>query len=288
MKIKYILFFLLIVTFRATAQKGDYIPLLDTNKLWIVAMRLEFGELQITEYHIGDRIVYNDTVYYELYDEVSTNPNYMREDTVEKKIYVDCYDLPDPCEDVLLYDFSLDTGDSIYFDSGYLYVDSVNYIDDKYRTIYLGEPNWEGQLIWAEGIGSLAGILQTQCTPGLQGMGQTELNCLYLNDQLIYKSDFATIYGCRFEFLNVDSITKEELHIFPNPVSGQITVKFEHAHPQMMTVELIDLYGKVVQITRSDESTFQVPTFDLLPGVYILIISDQRSIVYRNKIIIKR
>ena len=179
------------------AQKEPYIPLLDTNKMWVEAMRMEFGDFFLSDISIEDTITYNDTLFYELYFEEGTKSDtYLREDTIERKVYYRQY-LDD--EDELYYDFSMEVGDSIDLGSGYLYVDSINYINSIYRTIYLGRPSWDSYLAWSEGIGSLAGILQNRCTPGLIGAGQTELNCYYYNDELLYQSDRASIYGCHFE-----------------------------------------------------------------------------------------
>jgi len=288
MKHKLILFITLLTLFSSKvlkAQDEPYLPLLDTGKLWIEAKRLEFGGFKFTELWIGDRIIYNDTVYYELYG-INTEPFYMREDTLERKVYIDCSFYPEPCKDVLLYDFSLQVGDSIDFDNGFRYIDSIIYINNKYRTLYIGHPDWGGSYFaWTEGIGSLAGVLNTKCMPGLDGMGQTLLNCLYQNDELIYQHYWASIYGCNFEYLAIDKIEKNYLTIFPNPVSDIINIKIFNEQLNDIKFEIIDIFGKVCKIGIINNTEFQVNVSDLPKGIYIIRFNYDNT--FNNQKIIK-
>ena len=93
MKTKIIIFFLLLTTAISTTnaqQKEPYMPLLDTNKMWIEAMLMEFGYSSINDIGIGDIITYNNTLFFELFSEFyGTSPYYLREDTIERKVFYD-------------------------------------------------------------------------------------------------------------------------------------------------------------------------------------------------------
>jgi len=278
MKHKLILFITLLTLFSSKvlkAQDEPYLPLLDTGKLWIEAKRLEFGGFKFTELWIGDRIIYNDTVYYELYG-INTEPFYMREDTLERKVYIDCSFYPEPCEDVLLYDFSLQVGDSVDYGEGYLYrleVVETESISEINRKIYYLQPVWDMELpfaIWIEGIGSKAGVLQPKSNPGLYGMGMTELNCFYQNEELQYQSYSASVYGCNFEYLAIDKIEKNYLTIYPNPVTDILNIKIFNEQLNDIKFEIIDIFGKVCKIGIINNTEFQVNVSDLPKGIYII------------------
>ncbi len=211
LKILFLLLFFIATTnsLKAQEKEHEYIPLLDTNKLWIEAMRMEFGDFLITEYSTGDTVRHNDTLFYEII-EGSTLPRYLREDTIEKKVWYR-HDFTYP--EKLYYDFSMEVGDSIEGIElvNMLYLDSiveVNFFGKNRRVFYL-HSDWDEaphggskfNPIWIEGIGSLAGLLKIERKPTiLIGIGGgTELNCYYHNDEMLYQSETASIYGCYFE-----------------------------------------------------------------------------------------
>ncbi len=208
MKNKNLILLLLIIAVASSAlkaqEKEDYIPLLDTNKMWIEAMRMEFGDFLIYEYTINDTTMYHDTLFYELYLNESSSAHYLREDTIEKKVYYrQFFHYPEE----LLYDFSMEVGDSITF-HGYtdyywlLQTKQIETFFGKDRLVYYLQGTWTTDrpyVIWIEGVGSLAGILKSNANPSLSYMGATELNCYHYNNELLYHSDFASTYGCYFE-----------------------------------------------------------------------------------------
>ena len=207
MKTKLLIFLLFLITassvLKAQEKEHEYIPLLDTNKVWIEAMRMEFGYFSIWDTWIGDTISHNDTLYYELYSEnFGTFPRYLREDTIEQKVY---FRRTFDYEEKLYYDFSLQVGDSISFYPDYYFQLDIKQKEEILginRYVYYLRPMWDTGLpytIWVEGVGSLAGIIRPSANPGLNGMGQTELTCCYGDNILVYQSDLANEYDCKFE-----------------------------------------------------------------------------------------
>jgi hypothetical protein len=298
MKINCLLFLILILSTQAKAQKNiskdPYIPVLADTLYWWEVEVPEFNPYQVVEYHTELKQLFNDTIYHFI------GGRWLCEDTTLRKVYHMSAE-PGIGYRLIWYDFSLKEGDSarMWIDyimmEKWLYVDSIRFTETfagprKAWYLHFDYDQYDSEHpIWVEGIGSLAGFFKNCKMPRLDWWEWGILNCWYADDVLIYESSLAQQYGCDLSLIDVKDIHPENgVSVYPVPTSGQVTVNIEKTYRQMMTVELIDLYGKIVQITRSDESTFQVPTSDLLPGIYILSISDQRSIVYRNKIIINR
>jgi len=203
----------------AKAQQKDhpYIPLLDTNKVWLESMLYEFGFINVTENYIGtktDTLIHNDTVYTILYEQNSII-TLLREDTLTKKIYRRNFYNPFWDKEEILYDFSMQVGDSILMENHWYWVDSIknfNIFGIERKVFYIYN------IIWIEGIGSLAGILNTNRIPGLIGMGGVELNCTYQNDILQYQSYWAGVYGCNFEDLDQNPPVLNSCYFSPETV----------------------------------------------------------------------
>ncbi|MCK4568893.1 MAG: T9SS type A sorting domain-containing protein [Bacteroidales bacterium] len=146
-----------------------------------------------------------DSVYSQEY-----NIGGIREDTFSKSVYYHNYD---PLEgEGLIYDFSLQVGDSVTIDNYFVgfedvvlhcvLIDTVNILGVDRNRLFLKEwiPNPSYADIWIEGIGSINGLL----TSGIGGAGYSgggsELLCCKEHDTLIY---FDTIYNTCYidEFL---------------------------------------------------------------------------------------
>ena len=123
---------------------------------------------------------------------------WIRENIQEQKIYMSYQNPGFERREVLLYDFSLEVGDTIYltnpispfsFISGDFTVDSIEYIllnniyHKKINLISLGNTINESP-IWIEGIGSLSMINAPGGTPNVNGAGK--LSCYFKNNTLIY------------------------------------------------------------------------------------------------------
>lgn len=123
-------------------------------------------------------------------DELNANwssAGYMREETTTRKVFV--YNKAGN-KDILLYDFSLDEGDSILTGDGHSYAKVTKVTNDAFgnspvirKQIYFFDTS--GNTRWIEGVGSTWGILE-----GLNSFYTTgataSLVCYYDNDELIY------------------------------------------------------------------------------------------------------
>ncbi len=193
---------------------------------------------------------------------------FIREDTVAEKIYfVDNLFNPE----VLLYDFSMNVGDSIYidflspggyYDNGYYFVDSIIPVQipaGQRRAFYLHNPNnsWSTSLVWIEGVGhpgylaypyssnSFGFYFNGMCIDWVPRDFESMLTCYKHFHQQVYFDSCAYAHtqqgGC---FVNADSchywnicgsIFESDVfgsvEVSPNPSGGNFTVSLESYHP---------------------------------------------------------
>jgi hypothetical protein len=192
--------------------KMPYIPTLDTGLVWYIAMKTEFVGYHINTHQTRNIITHNDTVYFEyIGSDLGSLPLLIREDTVQQKIYNSDISLTDNHE-ILLYDYTLQVGDSICDDVFHVYtfLDSIRvesiFGTDRRVFYFNANLDWTNRFnpIWIEGIGSLSGFLNPARTPSYYGTGFTALNCCYKSNNLLYQTYAASIYGCGFETLDLN------------------------------------------------------------------------------------
>jgi len=78
------------------------------------------------------------------------------------------------------------------------------------------------------------------------------------------------------------TINSTESRLFPNPTAGKCFIDLK-GHKTMIVT---DLYGKIVQTTRTEED--EIDLFGLSPGIYFITISsDENGVSARQKIILE-
>jgi len=291
-KNKLIILLLLFSTWQVKAQKSDYIHLLDSNKVWTEAMLMEFGDFLIIDMWTGDTLSNNDTLYYELFSEdFGTTAQYLREDTIEKKVY---YRRDFGHDEKLYYDFSMEVGDSIsFYDTPDLYfkleVKQTENVLGLERYVYYLKGTWDInnlEVIWIEGIGSLAGIVNPHSVPIFIWAGSTELNCYYYYDELEYQSNWASVYGCNFESLDTDELVNNTVRIYPNPADAYLYIDLSSfIVGNIMIVQIYDIYGKCVKQKKIHSIKEQINISALMSGLYFINILEDNHIIYTHKLI---
>jgi len=86
MKFKYITIFILLAAWQSTAQKTDYIPLLDTTNIWYIGETGEFGDFHDYVQKLGPIYILHDTAYYSV-EQYNKNYGFVREDTITRTVY---------------------------------------------------------------------------------------------------------------------------------------------------------------------------------------------------------
>ncbi|MCF8308676.1 MAG: T9SS type A sorting domain-containing protein [Bacteroidales bacterium] len=185
---------LLIAVFSLSQAQNGY-QITDTTKQWntvsggYAAFAVLFGaDTRINK--LGDPVFMNDQKYFPLLESTDSaqtwyDHGYLREDTVNQKVYY--YTAEDG--DCLIYDFSLEDGDSVVINNPYTNVwdqlmvcDSVDIVtingSIKKRLFFSSD-------VWIQGIGSVKGLA---CS-GNWSMDHNELLCCYQNDEILYDND---------------------------------------------------------------------------------------------------
>lgn len=274
-----------------TNSQQDYRELVQEGKLW---SNTKAGTENIYNYRSywikfqGDTLI-NDLEYKKVLqadDSIHSDwyvNGFIREDVANQKVYLfDSYSK----EDMLLYDFRLEQGDSILAGDGVFFakVDSVIYEPFGNSTDTLKQIYFDSGGVWIEGIGSLWGVLEGLNAFYMVG-AITELVCYYENDFLVYhNSDFETCFP--------DSTTvsvsmfgnKKDIEIFPNPSRDKITIYSQSR--RILEVEIYDLAGICLYRKLNIETNQIDLNTDHFPkGIYVLKVRDERDTISRKIVI---
>ena len=176
--------------------------MLDSYKEWHLTVCNNGG--CITDiYNLNNDTIFNNTIYSVLdgYHYIS-GTFWLREDVQDKRVFMS-YEYNNQRRECLLYDFSLEVGDTFTITNPItpfnLLVDSIisNLLLDGqyYRFFYLSplNPLIVEFPIWIEGIGSLSMINAPGGSPNINYVGQ--LSCFFSNGNLIY-SNLDSINSC--------------------------------------------------------------------------------------------
>lgn len=279
------------------AYSQDYFPFPDSNAIWNeysihveyptnVASKTRYGT-------IGDTIIENFeySKIYRLIDDTCLNINNaeyfgaIREEN--KKIFALTIYHGD--EEILLYDFSAEEGDTVYSNAQFGYmanpvlisnIDSIVLLDGTTRKRY-----WiNGSLdeFWIEGIGSQAGPF-TPITDLLTNYYEPHLSCFKQNESAVYLNN----YSCDKCFCSLGTPIIEinglqnRIHIYPNPASTNIIIDFE-LNTESSITRLFNSNGKLIESKLSNSFPIQM-NIDYLPIGFYLIQIDTENLTFNKK-----
>lgn len=287
----------------------------DSNAIWNTVGDNVFTNAQYEfRFGLSGDTVINSISYskvYRLFDTTLINPNSsyfgaIRED-FDRKVYF----LKPGYAETLLYDFSAQIGDTIWYQIGgacagdtfafwpqtphYLVVSDIDSIlleNNEYRKKW----NLNGEFMadsWVEGIGSISwfGLFNPFISDiALSGDGYS-FACFRQNYETIYLDNVncGTCY-CNI-ILSYDDILDNRdnaLSILPNPAENEMGIIFLNADGPY-NVQILNMTGQNVY-TRTEvrEHYIKIPLSTLQSGQYILFVSDEKnSIVSEGKFIIK-
>ncbi|MDL2262869.1 T9SS type A sorting domain-containing protein [Bacteroidales bacterium OttesenSCG-928-I21] len=300
-KIMLLLIHLLTVSgFQVIKSQNDaeYIPFISENKTWSVTYNSCWNPPESQTFYtktfafFGDSII-NDTVYKKLYETrseansfVSENWNLSynelwREDIEAKQVWQRKNQ-----REVLIYDFSLNVGDTIDFhyhgEDITILIDSIGFITmndgDERRVFHLGYDMMTGMYeCIIEGIGSNLGITDAY-TRALVGE-TTDLLCFKENQDLIFINSYYNTCYRKSSTTNVDTqYFGNNFEIYPNPVESTIYLQSENNN--IKSVSLINIGGQILKEFYTNISKIDVT--DLPAGVYLL------KVYYDNTYVTKK
>lgn len=297
MKIKLVAVVIFLVGyFNVTAQ--EYVPLLDSYNEWKLSVCF-FGCLTDTYYTNGDTLV--DGTSYKILDgyHYISRSFLLREDVAEKKVYTKIY-LPSEELNYLLYDFSLEVGDSFEMfnpatpfprEGGMFDLDSIinrTLVDgNDYRHFYFspsaGNTASTENAVWIEGVGSLSILTAPGGAPDINGVGH--LSCFYKSGTHVYEN-LDSITKCERAILSVHDIKKELWNV--NIYTSGDAVEIINAS-DVENITVYSITGRKVAEMSNDTNTanLSLPTSDLSEGLYILKASDALGRAKTFKFLVK-
>lgn len=218
-------------------------------------------------------------------NDVNLYPTYtgaIRQDTLNQKVYVV---LTDSTTEHILYDFSLQVGDTINsvlhtlandcfgFNTETIYlIDTIQVNGNDHRVFHFQGsctygPNGGSYI---EGIGSTYGLL----FPNMEDMLESHLNCMKVNSQTYYPS---TSTNCVLTFIGLDDLEMNKaISISPNPANENLTVSLPENYSKIEGI-LLDNAGKELQrfLLNSGENNIDID--DLDSGIYFIEINGQST-----------
>lgn len=204
----------------------------------------------------------------------------IREDASTKKVY---HIKPQQTTEQLLYDFTLQVGDSItgILDIGMgdtvISIDSV-LVGNNYRKRWTINTCYNISII--EGIGSTYGLLEG--SPGcITDMPDYSLTCFQGDSTAIFptsSSSCETITSITNNNLNRSPIT-----VFPNPTKGEINIDFNDR--KIKEARLFNLLGELIE-TRNATNSNRITINNLPIGTLVIELIDESNESSHQKIIV--
>lgn len=265
---KYLFYLLTLLFFYQSSNAQTYQALLDTNKLWNYYDTYFGPNPHYTHlYRFTTDTTINGKKYFKpevTIDSVNwfTENCFLREEDSTKRIYMLCNSNED-----LLYDFSLNTGDSVTILNTLnsnnqpvtihvVSIDSIQ-IDGFYRKIINTDFS-----TWIEGIGDINGLLD----PGDMSVGVAlNLVCYYENWLLKYANpDYDS---CFYSFLNVGEYATENQLLIRTIDQNSFIISSGETIDE---VALINLLGEQVADFSVGACQFSIDLSAKAPGVYFV------------------
>lgn len=290
MKKLFVLLILIIGTHPSLfSQEYQYVPFPDSGAIWSEVFYPEHSEGEIVPeiYErfalTGEDTLMNELHYKKLYlyynsvfnKNESTCIGGIREDSLKKIYYKGerIHSFKPIDNEIILYDFSLEIGDTIYYFNFYniLYRLIVEDID----TIQIGNSlrkkftfnHWRSK--WIEGIGSTRGLLFADRGDffGPTIIEDNDLICFFQNDTLLYHSEwFSDCFPFQTNSIKVQTTTN--FKVYPNPVADN-TILFEWDNNKIESIDIYAINGKLIaNINVIDKCRIEYSTIKLQKGVY--------------------
>lgn len=283
----------------------NYVPLVVEGNTWFEEYEYMSAYGDLTSFLIDQDTIIDDMQYWRLrkwvqhssagwMGQVEINPVYedtipiyfLREDTVERKVYLR-EQWPLITNEVLMYNFNLEVGDTLDFgDTSEVKIvtsiDSVLMNTKWHKRMHI-TPEYapvENYVDLIEGIGSTFGLNQGVEFPFEESM---RLLCfsnddsLYINfyvDEIPISVDSAEICDFLPSNVSIDGLQQQlNFDVYPNPV-GQIM--HIDLHASLVGVNDILLFNSIGELSKHllhiDSASLEINVSDLLPGMYVLVV----------------
>jgi len=210
-----------------------------------------------------------------------------REDTVSKKVYKPFF----PNSEKLIYDFSLNIGDTLPVSSGIIGTYYLTLIDSaltqvgyRKRFTFTHNPSPFWTVVWVEGIGNISSTTQNFYPT----LGPSSVICNYQNDTVVIdQSTFLyppNQFNCAGIYAGINDVLNnifEKMEVFPNPFKDEINITTTLYRTQKITIKLYDIYGNLINIISNNENElvgkleYNFNTEKLKEGVYLCLMESE-------------
>ncbi len=291
--IKTLLFAFLLFT---PALQAQYLPLLEEGKQWSY-----YGNSTETVNFQGDSVV-NGVVYKHL---VGTHSMLLREDTATQQVFF----FKDSTE-YLLYDFSLELGDTLTIYSPFSELDSIPIFVEVFRVDTLIDmlntsrkqihsflsinrsspigPTYLPINNWVEGIGGLDYYFSVTFYPSW--VPDYHLLCAWKDSVHIYQQNSQNICYKASMSVDLNSSVNNTIKLYPNPANSVVVFTFDSEHMQIKSLTLHDMLGRKVLVKEytSHSRTVELDVSALPSRMYSTRIEDSNGQVYVEKLIVEK
>lgn len=293
-----------------TAQTNKYHKFPDSNAIWCDSTGAH-GCTKTSYTITGDTIINNKT-----YHKITENKHYcqigvsgtcecdiysnvitayagsIRQDTTLRKVY---FIQPSATNDTLLYDFTLQVGDTLKTYGSqilaspppYIMVTSIDsiLIGTSYRKRWIVNQSGiivNGQII--EGMGSTAGLFNWMVNTGAGGEPTDHLYCFSQNNQTFYPYYSSSAVCALVTGIKTFQTEASIFQIYPNPNDGNFIVEPNNTEKQ--TLQIFDINGKMILNKLVTGKTI-IHSGNLQQGVYNISLLSNKGVTNKKVVIVK-
>lgn len=201
-------------------------------------------------------------------------------------------------QEILLYDFSKNVGDTIYSNSpeGYMAypiiisgIDSIEINDGSYRKRFWLEGVYYSFLAecWIEGFGSIHGLF-SPITAILLNYFEPHLSCFKQNESSLYLNNFSCdkCFCTLGTSINDFNGFRDKLQVYPNPFSDQININCESKN-EYSEIRIYNSNGKMIYKCKEMTYPTKIDLGELPVGLYLIQLIG-KDFNYAEKILKKK
>ncbi len=164
--------------------------------------------------------------------------------------------------------------DTISNSAGCDSVITLNYYSKPFDTIVVVNPNGDS-LIAPPGYSNYQLIDCANYTVVQNGASNAFLipsECCYA---IVMNNNGCTDTSECFSFVGMSKVNAEVIRLYPNPVSGELSLEF--AVPAMRSITVTDMQGRLVQSFIASERKPVINVSNINPGMYNIIVKSERG-----------
>ncbi len=296
----------LLFTLTVKAQEYQYVPFPDSNAVWSEVYYPSNAPAVYNKYALfNEDTLVNGINYHKLFH-TENKSKITRENSVciggiredNKKVfikYVDGFKPDEPYyqKEFMLYNFSLNEGDTVWNEKDNINIIPLDYLivkridtilinGSKRKMLSFDPVSW---VFWIEGVGNVKGLIFTSGDIPPNGTNN-DLICMHHNDTLMYFFD-DRYDGCVPQFVidGVALLPNRDIKVYPNPVTDG-TAYFEN-----ISFETLELFGINGELIRKENikgvNSYQLNVLKLPPGIYSYCLKTKGLVPTRGKLIVQ-